>query len=402
MSDNTVIQLKKSGDTGNTPTSANLAYGELALNYADGKLFYKNDLDQIKSIYLPNLCETVNVNGTLLVPTTATEILTYKPDNYITITGVSGNDTIIIGETISPIALYANAMAIASYAHANSGYDKANAANILAQAAFNDSNTRLSASGGTVSGSLTVTGNLTVQGTLTSVNTQVLSVTDSLIELANNNTSDTLDIGFYGNYSNGTSNLYTGLVRSDVDKIYYLFDTLTEAPSNTSINFSNAKTATLNANVVSNSVVIAGVNVLDFANSSFNLANTSIQNTGGTINGNLTVNGLLALSDAQYYSNTVTVTTDTQEVVDSFSLSNWRTAKYTVQISETSTNYHSTDILLIHDGSVVHKVEYAVVTTTGELGAFDADINTGSVRLLFTAASATNKTLKIVRTLIET
>lgn len=401
MSGNTVIQLKKSADTGNTPSSANLAYGELALNYTDGKLFYKNNLDQIRSIYLPNLYETVNVNGTLLVPTNATEILTFKPDNYITFTGVSGNDTIIIGETISPIALYANAMAIASYAHANASYDKANAANIIAQAAFNDSNTRLSTSGGTVSGNVTITGNLTVQGTLTSVNTQVLSVTDSLIELANNNTSDTLDIGFYGNYSNGTSNLFTGLVRSDIDKVYYLFDTLTVEPTNTSINFANVNISTLNANLVSNSVVISGVNVLSHANAAFNKANSSIQNTGGTINGNLTVNGELKLSDVQYFSNTVSITTNTQEIVDTFTASSWRTAKYTVQISEAATDYHSTDILLIHDGAVVHKVEYAVVTTTGELGTFDADINTGSVRLLFTATSATNKTLKVVRTLIE-
>lgn len=401
MSDNTVIQLKKSADTGNTPDAANLAYGELAINYADGKLFYKNDLDQIKSIYLPNLYETVNVNGTLLVPTSATEILTFKPSNYITVNGVSGNDTIIIGETISPIALYANAMAIASYAHANASYDKANAANIIAQAAFNDSNTRLSTSGGTVTGNVTITGNLTVQGTLTSVNTQVLSVTDSLIELANNNSSDTLDIGFYGNYSNGTSNLYTGLVRSDIDKVYYLFDTLTEHPTNTSINFASVNISTLNANLVSNSVVISGVNVLSHASAAFNKANSSIQNTGGTINGNLTVNGELRLSDVQYFSNTVAITSDTQEIVDTFTASSWRTAKYTVQISESSTNYHSTDILLIHDGSTVHKVEYAVVTTTGELGIFDADINTGSVRLLFTATDATNKTLKVIRTLIE-
>lgn len=401
MSDNTVIQLKKSGDTGNTPGSADLSYGEVALNYADGKLFYKNNSNQIKSIYTPNLYETVNVNGTLLVPTNPTEILTFKPDNYITVVGVSSNDTIIIGETISPIALSGNAMAYSSYAHANAAYDKANVANSLAQAAFNNSNTRLSTSGGTVSGNVTITGNLTVQGTLISVNTQVLSVTDSLIELANNNSSDTLDIGFYGNYSNGTSNLYTGLVRSDTDKIYYLFDTLTSEPTNTSINFANAKTATLNANVVSNSVIISGVNVLGYASAAFNKANTSIQNTGGTINGSLKVNGDLIVANAQYFSSNVQISSNTQEVIDTFTASFWRTAKYTVQISETATNYHSTDILLIHDGSIVHKVEYAVVTTAGELGTFDADINTGSVRLLFTATSATNKTLKVIRTLIE-
>ena len=37
---NTVIQLKNSGASGNTPGT--LQPGELAINYADGKLYYKN------------------------------------------------------------------------------------------------------------------------------------------------------------------------------------------------------------------------------------------------------------------------------------------------------------------------------------------------------------------------
>jgi len=42
---NTVIQLKYSTSTGNTPTT--LAFGELAINLADGKLFYKNADEEI-------------------------------------------------------------------------------------------------------------------------------------------------------------------------------------------------------------------------------------------------------------------------------------------------------------------------------------------------------------------
>jgi hypothetical protein len=45
---NTVIQLKYSASTGNTPAS--LEYGELAINISDGKLFYKDDNDQITFI----------------------------------------------------------------------------------------------------------------------------------------------------------------------------------------------------------------------------------------------------------------------------------------------------------------------------------------------------------------
>lgn len=41
----TLIILKNSNVTGRSPS--NLAYGEVALNYADGKLFYKNSANQI-------------------------------------------------------------------------------------------------------------------------------------------------------------------------------------------------------------------------------------------------------------------------------------------------------------------------------------------------------------------
>jgi hypothetical protein len=45
---NTTIQLKYSSVTGNTPSQ--LEYGELAINLADGKLFYKNDSNNITFI----------------------------------------------------------------------------------------------------------------------------------------------------------------------------------------------------------------------------------------------------------------------------------------------------------------------------------------------------------------
>ena len=43
------VLLKKSSVTGNKPGPSNLEYGELAINYADGKLHYKNSSNEIKS-----------------------------------------------------------------------------------------------------------------------------------------------------------------------------------------------------------------------------------------------------------------------------------------------------------------------------------------------------------------
>ena len=49
MAYQTVIALKNSGITGNTPVATDLAYGEFAINYADGKLFYRTSSDSLGS-----------------------------------------------------------------------------------------------------------------------------------------------------------------------------------------------------------------------------------------------------------------------------------------------------------------------------------------------------------------
>ena len=47
---NTVIAIRQSGGTGNTPSLGVLANGELALNYADGILYYKTTANTLGSI----------------------------------------------------------------------------------------------------------------------------------------------------------------------------------------------------------------------------------------------------------------------------------------------------------------------------------------------------------------
>lgn len=222
---NTVIQLKRSSATGNAVTSADINYGELAINYADGVLFYRKPDDSIGEIYTPNVYSTVNVNSTLLVPTSPTKILSLQPKNYITVTGVSSNDTIIISETLS-------------------------------------------------------------------------------------------------------------------------------------------------SNVVLKS--------------------------GGTFN------GTVGIVDSSLGSGNTTFASNSEQTIDTFPVSSYRSAKYLVQVSDNVSNYyHVTELLLIWNASTVQKVEYAVVTTAGELGTFDADINSGNVRLLFTASDTLSRTIKYHRTLIN-
>ena len=57
---------------------------------------------------------------------------------------------------------------------------------------------------------LTIAQDLTVNGTTTTVNTETLAVEDPLISLAKDNSANSVDIGFYGRYNDG-SNRYLGL-----------------------------------------------------------------------------------------------------------------------------------------------------------------------------------------------
>ena len=85
----------------------------------------------------------------------------------------------------------------------------------------------------TVDQNVEISGNLTVSGSLVTINVSTLAVTDSLIQLASNNTtSDTLDIGFFGSYniSAGASE-FAGLFRDATTDSFKLFKGLQDAPT---------------------------------------------------------------------------------------------------------------------------------------------------------------------------
>ena len=61
-----------------------------------------------------------------------------------------------------------------------------------------------------------------------------------------------------------------------------------------------------------------------------------------------------------------------------------------------NSRYHVTELLLTHDGTNVYTTQYAEVITESDLGTIDADINTGSVRLLV-SPNYTNTTIQTKR-----
>ena len=80
---------------------------------------------------------------------------------------------------------------------------------------------------------VTIAGDLTVNGTTTTINTQTLAVEDPLIELAKDNSANSVDIGFYGKYNDGTAR-YLGLFADASDNNNFkLFKGTTVQPTTT-------------------------------------------------------------------------------------------------------------------------------------------------------------------------
>jgi len=93
---NTTIVLRKSGTPGASPSS--LANGELALNYADGKLYYKSNTGSILDISGSGgySFATINANSSLILATSSTDTLSIIPGNNITITANTTSKSITI------------------------------------------------------------------------------------------------------------------------------------------------------------------------------------------------------------------------------------------------------------------------------------------------------------------
>lgn len=103
-----------------------------------------------------------------------------------------------------------------------------------------------------------------------------------------------------------------------------------------------------------------------------------------------------ALNLIELGSNSVTTNTTANNVVDSFAKITYRSAKYTVQITS-GTDYHVTEVLLLHDDSDVFITEYGTIFSNTSLGNVTAAINSANVELIVapTNSSSVVKTKRI-------
>jgi len=96
---------------------------------------------------------------------------------------------------------------------------------------------------------------------------------------------------------------------------------------------------------------------------------------------------------------TTTVASTSATTIASHAAATYRTVKYLVQCTQ-GTDYHSTEVNLIHDGTTVYITEYGSLWDNAALGTFDATISGGNILLQITAGSASSMTTKVISTAI--
>jgi hypothetical protein len=120
--------------------------------------------------------------------------------------------------------------------------------------AFSVDNTVIRTTGDqTITGDLAITGNLVITGNTITQDVSTITTQDSLIKLAANNVADAIDIGFYGQYTNGGTK-YSGLVRDATDGIFKLFTDEEVDPTDNVVSYGAENRATIEANFTGGNV----------------------------------------------------------------------------------------------------------------------------------------------------
>jgi hypothetical protein len=140
-----------------------------------------------------------------------------------------------------------------------------------------------------VGGNVSIVGAITLLGSGNTVSTDSLSVSNSLLFLANGNASDSLDVGVIGEYTQGTSK-YFGLVRDQSDGIFKLYQDGSTKPAN-NVNFGEA-------GINYGSVLIGALNASN-TTASTDTTSGAIKTAGGLgVAGNINAGGYVKTTDS--------------------------------------------------------------------------------------------------------
>lgn len=386
----TAIKLKKSSVPGKIPAASDLAYGELAINYRDGKLYYKNSSNVVTQ-FIDSANTDSLVRRILEAQDSANfSYLVASGLSYPAIDGIAGQAIVTDGAgnlTFGDTGIDSDAI----ISLIDSDYVQARAAAIA------DANTviRNSFVGDSSTASFTLSKNpttehhalVTINGVAQHVSSyDVVGSTITFTEAPAS--SDQIEVR--------TLRMQTGVVTAR-DYTSYIYQP-TSATS--SISGADINAATLAYDVGKLDVYLNGarlVNGLDYSATD----GTSITLLGDPVGSGdtITVSSFAAATINREKSSVALTTTGTNQTVDTFNKNTTRTAKYVLQMSH-GTRYHSQEVLVVHNDSDVFMTTYADIYTESDLGTVNADITGDAVRIMLTPNYA-NTTVKTTRIEIE-
>jgi hypothetical protein len=369
----TIFKLKKSAVVGRKPEAGDIQHGELAINYADGRLYYKNAANEVR--YFVDSAHALSMisNNSVDSAQAITLINANSINNADALTLIQNNsvDSASVFDLIdsdyvaqrhsTPIAA-ANSVILDRFSGDSSttaftlSYSPTEEqhALVFVNGAIQQTDT-YSLNGSTLNlGAAPVTGD-DVEVRTIRVQTSSVNVKDHFQYVFQPSTTTST---FTGN------DLNTNALSYDVGKleVYWNGARLTNGLDYTA--------------TTGNSIVLLG----DAATS----GDTIVVNSFGTASLLRDINSL------------VLTTTDANQAVDTYNKTTSRTTKYIVQMTQNS-RYHSVEVLLNHDGTNAAMVAYGEVWTDADLGTLDADIVGDAVRLLVSPNFA-NTTVKTTRT----
>ena len=211
---------------------------------------------------------------------------------------------------------------------------------------------------------------------------------DSVVEIGGDSSSSS-DVSTHTTYEYVATSNQTTFSGSDVYSATLAYDTGTPAKIQVFLNgilLDEGSGADYTATNGTSVVLTAGATADDLVQIS------AYKSSAGTIA--LTIDTHTNIS-----ASTVTTTSTAAATVNSFAAGTFRSARYTVQITNsTDSTYQITEIILIHNGTTPEITEYGTISTGAAAEAtFDADISSGNVRLRATPASGDTMVFKVVR-----
>ena len=238
----------------------------------------------------------------------------------------------------------------------------------------------LTAAGANINGDMGVSGNLTVTGNLVYLDVQNTTVSDPLLTLAANNSSDLVDIGIVGTYN---GNVYSGLARDHNDGTWKLFVTTTQP--DTTVDYT-----TLADLSVRNAYLTEGISADGEIHS-----NNAISADGTVSGANFSTSGIIEVGTAVIKSYYTFTTSTSATSLGKYSVSPGQALQFTLRGADQSAPKYSTaSALVLTDGTgTVDYTLYGALDMGGGAGVFTfASADGGANVEMFVTATSSNST----------